>query len=457
MPLVRVTDLSKSQGDQVSVDLINQTGGKPIMGDKQAEGKGERLDMSSMDIRIDLATKVVDAGGKMTQQRTVHNLRGLAMANLIGWFRRFNDQSSVVHLAGARGSQVGVDWVVPPVSDPEFAEIMINPVKAPTYNRHWVADGTSLVQGGQALGSIDTTDVFKLEHIDHLGAVIDDMEFKPQPIKIPGDAAADDEPLYLLLVTNRQWQSILTNSAPNSLQWRTFLQNAWNRASSFTGPKKHPLFTGEAGIWHNILVRKMDRAIRFAPGDSVRYCTAAGQATAAESDVVVPTLQPGYCVDRGMLLGAQALAHVYGKNQGSDTYANWMEHRYNFDRNLEVAGEVMCGQAPVRRAGLPRQQDPDRQRGHGAGHGRQPQHLIGAGGQPAACSGRTGEFHGSLFLRLQLEAPAYAGLRQCVGRNLRLPGRRSRRGQGLPGRHPRRCVRDCRSLGRGRRRRRRQG
>ena len=137
-----------------------------------------------MDIRIDLATKVVDAGGKMTQQRTVHNLRGLAMANLIGWFRRFNDQSSVVHLAGARGSQVGVDWVVPPVSDPEFAEIMINPVKAPTYNRHWVADGTSLVQGGQALGSIDTTDVFKLEHIDHLGAVIDDMEFKPQPIKI---------------------------------------------------------------------------------------------------------------------------------------------------------------------------------------------------------------------------------------------------------------------------------
>ena len=92
----------------------------------------------------------------------------------------------------------------------------------------------------------------------------------------------------------------------------------------------------------------MDRAIRFAPGDSVRYCTAAGQATAAESDVVVPTLQPGYCVDRGMLLGAQALAHVYGKNQGSDTYANWMEHRYNFDRNLEVAGEVMCGKAKLR-------------------------------------------------------------------------------------------------------------
>ena len=348
MPLVRVTDLSKSQGDAVSVDLINQTGGKPIMGDKMAEGKGERLDMSSMDIRIDLATKVVDAGGKMSQQRTVHSLRGLAMANLMSWFKRFNDQSSMVHLAGARGSQVGTDWVVPLNSDPEFAEIMINTVKAPTYNRHYVADGSSLVKGGQALSAIDSTDVLKLEHIDHLGAIIDDMEYKLQPIKLPGDAAADDEPLYLLLVTNRQWQSILTNTNANSLKWRTFMQNAWNRASSFTGGKRHPLFTGETGVWHNILVRKTDRAIRFNEGDSVNYCTSAGIATAAESQVTVNSLDDGYNVDRAVLLGAQALAHVYGKNQGSETYANWMENRYNFERNLEVAGEVMGGKSKLR-------------------------------------------------------------------------------------------------------------
>jgi len=346
MPLVRVTDLSKSQGDMVSVDLINQTGGKPIMGDRMAEGKGERLDTSSMDIRIDLTTKVVDAGGKMTQQRTVHNLRGLAMANLMNWFKRFNDQSSVVHLAGARGAQVGTDWVVPMTNDPDFSEIMVNQVKAPTFNRHYAADGTSLTQGGQALSSIDTTDVFKLEHIDALGAIIDDMEYKLQPIKLPGDMAADDEPTYLLLVTNRQWQSILTNTTGQV--WRTFLQNAWNRATSFTGGKKHPLFTGEAGLWHNILVRKTDRAIRFNAGDSVQYCTEAGQATAAESSVTVNSLSAGFKVDRALLLGAQALAHVYGKNQGSDTYANWMERRYNFERNLEVAGEVMGGKAKLR-------------------------------------------------------------------------------------------------------------
>lgn len=348
MPLVRVTDLSKSQGDVVSVDLINQTGGKPIMGDRMAEGKGERLDMSSMDIRIDLTTKVVDAGGKMTQQRTIHNLRGLAMANLQGWFKRFHDQSSIVHLAGARGNQVGTDWVVPLPTDPDYSEIMVNPVKAPTYNRHYVADGSTLVQGGQQLASIDTSDILRLEHIDQLGALIDDMEFKLQPIKLPGDQAADDSPLYLLLVSNRQWQSILTNTGANTLQWRAFLQNAWNRATSFAGGKRHPLFTGEAGVWHNILVRKGDRAIRFGAGDTVNYCTAGGQSTAAESTVTVSSLSAGYYVDRALLLGAQALAHVYGRNQGSDTYANWMERRYNFERNLEVAGEVMGGKAKLR-------------------------------------------------------------------------------------------------------------
>ena len=347
MPLVRVTDLSKTQGDTVSVDLINATGGKPIMGDRQAEGKGERLDMSSMDVRIDLATKVVDAGGRMTQQRTVHGLRGLAMANLVGWFRRFHDQTTIVHLAGARGSQGGIDWVVPKAVDPDYAEIMTNPVKAPTFNRHYVADALNLVQGGQALNAIDSTDILKLEHIDALAAIIGDMEFKLQPIKLPGDQAADDEPTYLLLVTNRQWNSIQTNTSDQV--WRTFLQNAWNRASSFVGGKKHPLFSGQPGMWNNILIRKMDRSIRFLPSDLVKYCTQAGIATASEADVQInPALGAGFAVDRAMLLGAQALAHVYGKNQGSETYANWMENKYNFERNLEVAGETMCGKAKLR-------------------------------------------------------------------------------------------------------------
>lgn len=345
MPLVRVTDLSKSSGDVVSVDLINTIGGAPIMGDQLAEGKGKSLSFSSMDIKIDLVTQVVDAGGKMTNQRTVYNLRGLAMANLEGWFMRYHDQTTLVHCAGARGSQNGPDWVVPLSTDPDFAAILINPILPPTYNRHYVASAGTCIQGGLQLNSIATTDVFRLEHIDYLATVLDDLDYRMQPVKLPDDPAKDEEPMYLLLVTGRAWNSILTNTS--NLVWRTFMQNAWARASYGS---KHPLFTGETGMWRNILVKKVDRAIRFNALDTVTYCTVAGVATAATSTTTVAALggAGAFAVDRLMLLGAQAMAHVYGKNQGSETYAAWHERLYNFQRNTEIAGDVMHGKSKLR-------------------------------------------------------------------------------------------------------------
>ena len=343
MPIVRVTDLSKTSGDAVSIDLINIIGGKPIMGDRMAEGKGEKLSFSSMDVKIDLTTKGTDAGGKMTQQRTKHNLRSLSMANLSGWFSRWDTQGSLVHLAGGRGSQTGNDWVIPVQSDPDFAEILVNPVKAPSYNRHFVADSTNLVQGGLQLGSIDSTDILRLEHIDALSTMLADMEFKMQPIKVADDPAAADEPMYLLLVTHRVWNNIQTNTA--NAVWRTFLQNAWNRASYGS---KHPLFKGDAGMWSNILIRKMDRAIRFLPGDAHQYVAVANRYTGTETaGAVNGSLGAGKAVDRSLLLGAQALGNVYGRNQASDHHMTWYERPYNFGRNFEVAADAMNGKAKI--------------------------------------------------------------------------------------------------------------
>jgi N4-gp56 family major capsid protein len=343
MPIVRVTDLSKTSGDTVSVDLINIIGGKPIMGDRMAEGKGESLSFSSMDIKIDLTTKGTDAGGKMTQQRTKHNLRSLSMSNLAGWFSRWDTQGCLVHLAGARGSQTGNDWVIPVQSDQDFAEILVNPVKAPSYNRHFVADSTNLIQGGLQLGSIDSTDILRLEHIDALSTMLADMEFKMQPIKVADDPAAADEPMYLFLVTHRVWNNIQTNTA--NAAWRTFLQNAWNRASYGS---KHPLFKGDAGMWSNILIRKMDRAIRFLPGESHQYVAVANRFTGVETaGNINGSLGAGRAVDRSLLLGAQALGNVYGRNQASDYHMTWYERPYNFGRNFEVAADAMNGKSKI--------------------------------------------------------------------------------------------------------------
>ena len=82
MPIVRITDLAQTAGGRVTMDMFNTVRGKPTVGDTNAEGTGAALSYSSMEIGIDLVTKVVDAGGKMAQQRTIHQLRDVAMAQL---------------------------------------------------------------------------------------------------------------------------------------------------------------------------------------------------------------------------------------------------------------------------------------------------------------------------------------------------------------------------------------
>ena len=343
MPIVRVTDLAKSAGDSVSVDAFDTISGKPIMGDRNAEGRGEALSSSSMDIRIDNTTKSVDAGGKMSQQRTLHSLRGIAMSQLVGYFGRLDNQKALVHMAGTRGTQTGKDWVVPLSSDADFADIMVNTVKAPTYNRHLVVNGTGFTAGGAQLASIASTDLWTLNHVDELAVLLSDHNFGLQPVRLNDDPAADDDPIKgVLYLTERQWAQIKTSSA-----FQTAVQQAWARKSYGT---KHPLFSGEPIMWNGILIRKQNKfAIRHIQSDTTKIVTAANRYTATETDVTVNAgLTAGYAVERSILLGAQALAYVFGRNQGSDSGFNWLENKYNFERNLEVAGESMGGMSKLR-------------------------------------------------------------------------------------------------------------
>lgn len=64
-PIVRVTDLSKSAGASVSVDLFNTLTGKPVMGDKRIAGKLMSLTSSSFDVQINQYRGGADAGGRI--------------------------------------------------------------------------------------------------------------------------------------------------------------------------------------------------------------------------------------------------------------------------------------------------------------------------------------------------------------------------------------------------------
>ena len=330
-PFVRVTDLSQGAGDSVSVDMFNVIQGKPVMGDKKLAGRGMTLSSSSMDVKINQMRGMVDPGGRMTQKRTVHNLRSLAKAHAAGWMSRCEDQLALVHAAGSRGYDNSADWVVPLASDPDFNDIVVNTVMAPTYNRRLLAaDATGVA-------NLATTDYLLLPEIDRVRAILDDMAFPMQPVMVSGDVQASMEnPLYVMYVTPRQWHWIQT--ATTGTVWRTFLQNAYERSKGFN----HPLFLGNPGMWNGILIKKMFRPIRFPAGSIVRENSASN--VEANATCAVDT-------ERALIFGAQALAMVYGAHQKSDYYYNWNEEETDHGNTVEISVASMGGVSKLRFTG----------------------------------------------------------------------------------------------------------
>ena len=187
----------------------------------------------------------------------------------------------------------------------------------------------------------------KLGVIDEVAAIWAEMSTRMAPVSIPGDPAAGDDPIKgILFVDELVWNDLVTDTSATNL--RTFETNAMKRAN-YGDLKSHPLFSGEPIMWRNILVRKMSTAVRFNASDSVNIVTAANRLTATESaQVVNAAITANYQVSRMLFLGAQALASASGANQTSEETYSLLEHRTNFDRNLEFAGEIIGSEQKLR-------------------------------------------------------------------------------------------------------------
>lgn len=335
-PIVKAGDLAKGAGDTVSIDLFNILQGKPVMGDKRIEGRMMQLTYSSMDVQINQVRGGADSGGRMTQKRTVHNLRNISMAGLQAWMQRLEDQTALVHLAGARGAQATTDWVVPAQSDPDFAEIMVNGVKAPTKNRYFAANDAT---GPDDIG---TNDAMTLQDIDRVVAQLRESPVVMQSVKVKGDDRAWNDPLWVMFVTERQWLYLQARTGQTT--WRQAVQYAFERKSA-AGTNKHPLFDAyETIMWNGVLIKRLNRyAIRFGAGDSVVKDTG-GSDGGTYTESTVQTAQP---VDRAIIVGAQALAKAYGKS-ASDYFYDWSEKEVDHGNSIETVSAAMCGSAKIR-------------------------------------------------------------------------------------------------------------
>lgn len=328
-PIVRVTDLSKEKGDEVDMQLFHQLTGRPTMGDTKLKGRLEDLSQASFSVKINQGRHGVDAGGKMSQQRTKHDLKKTART-LLGsaYYPQLTDQLTTVHLAGARGSANGEGIIVPLANDPEFSDILVNPVLPPTYDRHFFGgDATSLA-------TIDSADKFSLTCVDNMSLILAELAHPISPIKFSGDEIADEEPWYLLNVTPRQWNDWYTSTAGKD--WQTMTANAMNRSKGFN----HQLFKGQCAMWRNILVRQYGgMPIRFYTGDSVTISNNDNAATTT-------TATAGTNIDRAILLGGQAMAMAYGAQNGG-TF-NYHEEKEDHENTTEISISWVNGMKKIR-------------------------------------------------------------------------------------------------------------
>lgn len=342
MPIVKCMDLGKSTGDEVTFHLLNPVGAKPIMGSANAEGRGVGMKLSEDRLRVDQARFPVDLGNAMTSIRSPADFRKLGRPVAQGLADKYVDQSNLVHMAGARGFNDNIEWVVPTTADADFAAIMVNPVKAPTKNRHFIADGGNGVKPFTVnAGEVDlvSTDLLKMDTVDGIRTYMEQIALPPPPVIFEGDEAATDSPLRVLLVSPAQYSTFATD--PN---FRSFQASAMARASQAKG---HPLFKGDAGLWNGVLIVKMPKPIRFYAGDAIKYC--ASYTSEAETSCIVPaSFGTTHAVDRAILLGGQAVAEAWAASDKSKIPFFWSEKELDHGDKCELLLGMIRGVSKIR-------------------------------------------------------------------------------------------------------------
>ena len=341
MPIVRCMDLGKGTGDEITFNLLNPFGAIPIMGSAYAEGRGTGMSLEQDRLRVNQARLPVKLSDTMTDIRSPFDFRKMGRPVAQATMERYCDQSLIIHAAGARGHVNNLTWSVPLDTDPRFAEVMVNPVKAPTKNRHFMADGGGVsgfkVNGGEM--DIASTDVLKMGVVDALRSVMDDMVMPPPIVKFEGDEAAEDEPLRVLLVTPLQYNQFAAD--PN---FRSMQAAAIARAGN---AKQHPVFKGEVGIWNNFLIIKQNIPIRFFAGQKIKYC--ASYTSEAESEVLVPAgFTTNFAVDRAICLGGQAVAEALARSDRSGIPFFWSEKEMDHGDKVELLIGAIRGVSKIR-------------------------------------------------------------------------------------------------------------
>ncbi len=301
VPIQVLTELENDAGDTINYDLFVQLKQKPTYGDDVLRGKEEKLTNFSDKVSIDQVRCGVNAGGRMTRKRTLHNLRTIGRQKMSEWWARWSDEVKFIYAAGARGANADF------IEDTDYTGFATNPLFPP--------DADHLLFGGDAtaFNNLSSDDGISLALIDRAVTKAETMgggtdgKIRIRPIRMNG------ENRYVLTMHTFQEHDLRTGSS--GLTWAEI-----QKAAAAAQGQANPLFTGALGMYRGVILHSHRNVIRF---DSAG---ADGKQPAA----------------RAMFLGAQALVAAYG-SPGSGLRFDWNEETEDRGNQIVITSSTVLG------------------------------------------------------------------------------------------------------------------
>lgn len=297
----RMMELEDGAGDTISYDLNMRLRSGMVYGDNKADGNEEALQFYTDQVRIDQARKPVSAGGKMTNQRTLHNLRKLCKDRLGEYFAEWQDDLVTVYLSGDSAlSAINQDSKV-------VGAFAGNAITAP--------DAAHLMYGGAATSkaTITAADTMTVKLIER-ASVKPNMMNAVNPDAIRMSPVSIDGNKHFVLVMS-EFQAYDMRVETGDLSWSKIAQ-----AAATAEGRNSPIFKGGLGLVNNVVLHKHTNIRRY--GD---YGVGANVGAA-----------------RALLLGRQAGTIAFGQGNTGNRY-NWVEESKDYGNVLGVSAGAIMG------------------------------------------------------------------------------------------------------------------
>lgn len=289
----RLTELESQAGDQIKFDLLMQMGNAGITGDNRMRGNEEALTYHQDTVTID-QLRNAHAFRRMSQQRTVHDLRMDAKANLADWFADRFDTYMFNCLCGNTGHSFG-QAATAPDSD------------------HYVVSGDVANSGTIATdeASLSSNDQIQMADLDFAKEKAKTLSPMIRPVMIDG------QEMYVVVVHPYSTTDIRLDVANSAyVSWPDIQMYANKRGL------KNPIFDGSLGVYNGMILYENTRL--YSPVSNVR---------------------------RNLFLGAQAgvfaTGNAYNKLQqnrtGKENLMSWFEDSDDYGNENGIAVGCIFG------------------------------------------------------------------------------------------------------------------